>query len=1136
MASISQIVPNYVQGASNQPDQLKVPGQVRDLVNAYPDVTRGCMKRLGSQYISNLGTSPEGEWFAVERGRNPAQQFIGKWDFSEYSGEPQLQMWDLNGVPQEVWYSDTPYDDDRVPSVLTKTPQNKSYLTPGRNPEYNERSDRDSYPKWRPLRVFQGDGKIFTLNDTIVPNFTTDSVKDEEQYFEAFVSLRQVQYQRDYLLAFDDPMKNDDGQNIDWTYAKDITKVKWPLGDPNKRDVFDENDVGEVCDLQMGYQKFVINGADVGKGGKIRLEETDNYRGEDLQISVEVVCQSLQEVDRNDKKPEKTKYYWKPEYTPRIQLLNGGRYWKAGDRIVISYEPDQEPGKSWKKYTSDGRVYLSFIIGDTSTSTIMADIGYITVKTDMQSQDETVPFASGNDIIAGLCHALEQAGAKPLKYAPDGTEVVGENMYPDVPATVSVFWGGSGYDNVTEDVGGPDNDHSRFLASMNLEFKPIGNGIYMRRKNTQALNETFKLVTPEEQLFNHFTTKKEGEWYGMVSNVSRLPPQCRDGIVVKIANSSTEDDDYYLKFIGNDDIDGEGVWEETHKPGYRVLINPETMPHEIIQLTKGHWVVTPIYWEPRTVGDEGTAPPPSFIDFLPKKIDKDEPVLKQGGPEGVRKDFKKTITGMAWYRNRFILFSDKSICCSVAGDYYNFFPKTAMTQNETDPVDITAAGDFPTPIVESMEMTAGLVLFSKEEQFLFTTDADMLKPTSAKVMSVAQFNYNVTVPPIKIGQNIGFLSDAGLNDKLFEMSQVSREGSEPKVIELSKLIEPRLPDNVNLMTHTKSNMTVFLGKYWTPEYLSDPKNTTLEDCDGKDEDPWRLYNSPKFREVWGYKYYDNGNKRVQSAWFRWVFDWPIAYHVCMDDNYYVVLHNGYNTQLRKIGLKHEESVMPLGLDGGITGCPTGCFYQQQDKSYVMIDSDFARPGECYYFELYNKNSVIDAYKCGEQYEPIKSGYGIVQQGEGDDCNSFWVELDGNWFTDCNGNPIECGDPNNQYRIAFGKNFSMVVDFPTIYVTKTQGDQTKSQWDPNLTIHRCKFSVGKPGTYKVRIRRKSRDTVEQWHDVNFDYPRLTEETFTQPVFMKNVDIDMRLVVDDPHGGILYSMQWEGDYNPKWYKNV
>jgi hypothetical protein len=151
------------------------------------------------------------------------------------------------------------------------------------------------------------------------------------------------------------------------------------------------------------------------------------------------------------------------------------------------------------------------------------------------------------------------------------------------------------------------------------------------------------------------------------------------------------------------------------------------------------------------------------------------------------------------------------------------------------------------------------------------------------------------------------------------------------------------------------------------------------------------------------------------------------------------------------------------------------------------------------------------------------------------CEKF-ITIEGDWTTDCDGNPIDCTDPTNPWRITIGKRFDMVVDFPTVYVGKKEGEAYNAKWDPNLTLHRCKFSVGKQAQYNIEIRRKSRDTINAWHEVEFDYPYLTEETFVQPVFMRNIDIDMRLICSDPRGGILYSQQWEGDYNPKWYKYV
>ena len=56
MASVTQTIPNFLGGVSNQPDDKKLPGQVVQAINAYPDPTFGLTKRPGFKWIANLGT------------------------------------------------------------------------------------------------------------------------------------------------------------------------------------------------------------------------------------------------------------------------------------------------------------------------------------------------------------------------------------------------------------------------------------------------------------------------------------------------------------------------------------------------------------------------------------------------------------------------------------------------------------------------------------------------------------------------------------------------------------------------------------------------------------------------------------------------------------------------------------------------------------------------------------------------------------------------------------------------------------------------------------------------------------------------------------------------------------------------
>ena len=87
MAAITQQIPNYVLGISEQPDELKLLGQVKDLKNAIPDITQGCIKRPGSKFIKKISPSTGTlSWFHIYTDSD--NQYIGN---VNTAGE--LQIW-----------------------------------------------------------------------------------------------------------------------------------------------------------------------------------------------------------------------------------------------------------------------------------------------------------------------------------------------------------------------------------------------------------------------------------------------------------------------------------------------------------------------------------------------------------------------------------------------------------------------------------------------------------------------------------------------------------------------------------------------------------------------------------------------------------------------------------------------------------------------------------------------------------------------------------------------------------------------------------------------------------------------------------------------------------------------------------
>ena len=77
-SSNSARVDDYLGGVSRQSDDKKLPGQVEECINGYPDPTFGLTKRPGFQWIGNLGTGTtydNSKWFFISR--TDTEKYIG---------------------------------------------------------------------------------------------------------------------------------------------------------------------------------------------------------------------------------------------------------------------------------------------------------------------------------------------------------------------------------------------------------------------------------------------------------------------------------------------------------------------------------------------------------------------------------------------------------------------------------------------------------------------------------------------------------------------------------------------------------------------------------------------------------------------------------------------------------------------------------------------------------------------------------------------------------------------------------------------------------------------------------------------------------------------------------------------------
>ena len=603
-----------------------------------------------------------------------------------------------------------------------------------------------------------------------------------------------------------------------------------------------------------------------------------------------------------------------------------------------------------------------------------------------------------------------------------------------------------------------------------------------------------------------------------VNDVADLPSQCKHGYVVRVANSSSEEDDYYVKFFGNNDRDGEGVWEECPEPGRMTSFNAATMPIQLVRTAANTFTVNQIAWDACPVGDEVTAPKPSFVSGYGT----------QGTSEldPAHADYKtldtnrlRYINKLLFFRNRMILLSDENVIMSRPGDFYNFWPKTAVTYTATDNVDISCSSEFPAIVYDGIQVNTGLILFTKNQQFMLTTDSDVLSPNTAKINALSTYNFNYNTNPISLGTTVGFLDNAGKNTRFFEMTAVQREG-QPDLVEQSKIVSKLIPKNIGTIANSRENSVIFFSE--------------------KNKD-----------ELYGYRYFSSVEKRVQAAWFRWKLSGNIQHLAMLDDALYAVVRNGTKDVLQKFSIKLEDSTNSLVDDLGTDATTDDITYQ------VHLDNATSVAHTALTYDATNdwtSFTLPDGFNNSDGqlaviYKPTgsdKTFQGMVEEVYTFQSGGTKVKLTGNWKTydpqqeDDNSTSDDVTPTGN---LILGYLYDMEVKFPTIYYQKPMGESYRSEIQGSLVLHRLKFSFGPLGVYETILERVGKPIYKELYEaVKADEYVSNRVQFTPgskatiPVYEKNTNVIVTLKSTHPSPATLYSMTWEGDFTTKFYQRV
>jgi len=1056
MASVTQKIPNYVLGISNQPDENKFPGQVRDLVNGLPDVVEQLIKRPGSSLVTAItpSTAANSKWFTIYT--RDDESYIG-----QVAADGGVKIWRCSdGVEIPVDYANIAGS-----GVAT-------YLD---NTALSDEKSSD-------IQALTINETTFFVNRRKTVEMKRDAAsKSPTQPFEAYIQLDSIAYGKQYALDIYDPTDN---STVSYPRATAIVVDEDVSLDGTSSTGTNEPGNGD-CD-GAGREYVTVNTGTAigstsppngGSGGK-----------SNLRYEMDVRC--TPQVDTGHSDSEAIDNYH-DAYNPYAKLQFGGEGWTTNDT---------------HQHTSQKGLTTTVTIKNHVTVTSRANIAMVRPQATSSNAEEHVSAAGILGQIKSTLDAISGTG---------------------ITCTI------------------------------------VGNGIHLYRATK------FGVTTPEKTLLSITTSE--------TNSVADLPTSCRHGYVVRVVNSEENQDDYFLKFsaegiaenisqtgtyarsgttitvtaashgLSNGDqiiLDitsggatdgyytianvttntftvtdsasgtvsagatcnftparfGEGVWEEVVEPNKDIEIDNTTMPLALTRVLPGTFSInggsSTTYsngafrfsypdWGKRDCGDDVTNSEPSFIG--------------------------QTIQKMVFFRNRICLLSAENIILSRVNDFYNFWVKTAMAISNADPIDLQSSSTYPTKLYDAVEQAGGLVIFSASEQFLLSSGAEaLLTPETAKISYLSSYAFNSDTSPIELGVTVGFLNSTAKYTRFYEMAAVSQR-EEPTLVEQSKGIYNLFPQNTSMITGSTENNLVLFGI-----------DSTLHTASN---------------EVWGYKFYIQEGRRSQSAWFRWLLPNNVVFHTIIDDVYYVVLNTGSTFTLEKFDIKIKSDTLMIGdyPEDNRVHLDTKKTVASGDLTYVSsTDTTTFTLGAGYY-----SSQNLSAY-CITDSDALGKSYDIPASAITGTAPNQTVTLPGNWKTS-----TEAGASTTSVNtdVIIGYEYEFEVELPTIYMRRPEGDKMSSETRGSLVLHRLNFDFGDVGVIDVTLKRKGRTdytyTVEskEWDSVLASTPAIASSYLhTIPVYDRNTNLTVQIKSNHPSPATIHSMNWEGDYSPKYYQRV
>tara|TARA_R110000824_G_scaffold25767_2_gene89351 strand:- start:896 stop:3679 length:2784 start_codon:yes stop_codon:yes gene_type:complete len=279
----------------------------------------------------------------------------------------------------------------------------------------------------------------------------------------------------------------------------------------------------------------------------------------------------------------------------------------------------------------------------------------------------------------------------------------------------------------------------------------------------------------------------------------------------------------------------------------------------------------------------------------------------------------EVIKDMAFYRGRLVLAFPSTLLMSRTNATYDFWIQKPASIADTDPITLRIASDDVANVVYIVPFRGSLMILTAQGRQYFLEDVTTLSPSTASIAPTTRYETS-DVKPASLGDSIYMMGSSLTFSPVYQYFYDDMGGTS-RAVDVSKHVQGLVPTDIGGFTGSAASQTLCCVSKVSP--VSNTARSIETDSDAASEKNWGDYTAWTFSdsgspletsdlgpqpydtvdiksghtidldsghsgtnvngydipppsaistaELYNYRWYDEGNERIQSAWTKWTY-------------------------------------------------------------------------------------------------------------------------------------------------------------------------------------------------------------------------------------------------------------------------